>query len=723
MISDNLPPLQSAPSPQRKPGLWQRLIGRSVLIQSPDLQGQSSLLTALLLIEVPALLLSVIASYLNNGRFGAAFVQAGIAALLIVAYVLNRIGRLSWGAAIVVGVNAAVPIASLIVSGDFSAANVSNVLKWVVLGYVLSGALLPLIGVAVVVAGNAVSVILLMATQGLRFSDLGGSLGFVITMSALTLAIAYYRNRVNFAQQNTLLQRNRELQELNASLGDYSAQLETRSTQLRASVEVARTATSILDPNRLIHDVINLITEQFGFYYAAIFILDEQGAFAVLREATGEAGQALKASRHRLEVGGASMVGYVTAHRKPRIALDVGAEAVRFANPLLPETRSEIALPLLVGERVLGALDVQSTQPAAFDETSIATLQSMADQVAIALDNATSYSAMQMTARRSRVLYEASQQIGRLESDLAGTLSAMVHLVGETLNYTQWRIATFDERREWLTPIVSVAHPDRNTPVRAADQPNSPAVRSATRGETYIINDPHNDPRLADVPLDRRAAIGKFISVPIIVRGESVGVLTFGRSIDAPDLGEPDLEAGLALASLAAIAVENRTLFDRTQNALHEVAAVNRRLTGEAWQGYLAARGDILFASGTADAQQIGSHISAPITVRGETLGALSLEDTEAGRQWSGEDATLLSVVAGEVALAIENARLIEQTQRAVQREKAIAEVSDRIHRPIDLESILRTAIEEISRLTGATEIGIRLGGVDNLDKGNGHAA
>ena len=132
----------------------------------------------------------------------------------------------------------------------------------------------------------------------------------------------------------------------------------------------------------------NLITDQFGYYYTALFLVDELGEQAWLYSATGEAGRVLKENKHHLRVGGNSMVGMAVSTGKARVALDVGAEPVRFENPLLPYTRSEIALPLTVGDRVLGALDVQSTKAGAFGPQEIDTLQGMANQVAIALENA-----------------------------------------------------------------------------------------------------------------------------------------------------------------------------------------------------------------------------------------------------------------------------------------------------------------------------------------------
>jgi PAS domain S-box-containing protein len=174
-----------------------------------------------------------------------------------------------------------------------------------------------------------------------------------------------------------------------------------RAEQLATAADVSRTAISVLNPDDLIVQSVELIRERFarsaGVHYAALFLVDETGAWARLRHATGEAGRVLLERQHKLEVGGNSMVGWATANRRARIALDVGAEPVRFANPLLPDTRSEIALPLVVGDAVLGALDVQSTRAGAFAQADVAVLQTMVDQVAIALRNAQLLAATQRT--------------------------------------------------------------------------------------------------------------------------------------------------------------------------------------------------------------------------------------------------------------------------------------------------------------------------------------
>ena len=139
----------------------------------------------------------------------------------------------------------------------------------------------------------------------------------------------------------------------------------------------------------------------------------------------------MKAQGHTLEVGGLSMVGAACARGEARVALDVGAESVRFDNPLLPETRSEMALPLMVGERVLGALDVQSTQPAAFSEEDVAVLQLVADQVAVAVDNARKFSEEGEVLEATSPLYRASRRLA-LAVTTEDIVQAIIDSVAET---------------------------------------------------------------------------------------------------------------------------------------------------------------------------------------------------------------------------------------------------------------------------------------------------
>lgn len=220
--------------------------------------------------------------------------------------------------------------------------------------------------------------------------------------------------------------------QLRETLSGLEKLVAERTARLAATNEVGRAAAAILDRNELVSRVVHLITDRFDYYYAAIFLVDSTGRWAELADATGEAGAALKAASHRLEIGGRSMVGTAIRQRSARIALDVGAEPIRFDNPLLPETRSEIALPLLAGEDVLGALDVQSTQEAAFSEQDVETLQTLASQVAIAIENANLFERTQQAARRQQAMSALSDRLQRapdVQSILATTVTELAGLL------------------------------------------------------------------------------------------------------------------------------------------------------------------------------------------------------------------------------------------------------------------------------------------------------
>jgi GAF domain-containing protein len=165
-------------------------------------------------------------------------------------------------------------------------------------------------------------------------------------------------------------------------------QIQRRTVQFRAAAQVSRAASSILGVDQLVEESVNLIRDHFDFYYVGLFLLDGDGEFAVLRAGTGEAGRIMLESGHKLEIGGESMIGWCVAHGQARIALDVDQEVSRFDNPLLPDTRSEMALPLTSRGEIIGALTVQSIERAAFSDEDIAVLQIMADQIANAIANA-----------------------------------------------------------------------------------------------------------------------------------------------------------------------------------------------------------------------------------------------------------------------------------------------------------------------------------------------
>ena len=187
--------------------------------------------------------------------------------------------------------------------------------------------------------------------------------------------------------------------------------LQKRSERLRAVAEVARTASSVQNFDRLLPLITSIISHQLGYYHVGIFMVDEQKQYAILRSANTDGGLKMLARGHRLKVGEQGIVGFVTQTGMPRIALDVGQDAVFFNNPDLPNTRSELALPLKVGESIIGALDLQSNEADAFNEDDVSLLIILADQIAIAIQNALSSEQAQRALREAEI---ASSQVSGL---------------------------------------------------------------------------------------------------------------------------------------------------------------------------------------------------------------------------------------------------------------------------------------------------------------------
>lgn len=516
--------------------------------------------------------------------------------------------------------------------------------------------------------------------------------------------------------------------QLSDLVGSLEERVSQRTAQLQASAEVGRAAASTLDATQLIRQVVDLITERFGFYYTAIFILNDARTAAVLREASGEAGRILKERAHQLEVRETSMVGYAISQRKARIALDVGADPIRFANPLLPHTRSEIALPLIAGDRVLGALDVQSTQTAAFDEANAEVLQAMTNQIAVALNNAEQFKQTELYARRQNKLNLFSRELFSTTSTeelyraLATTLPDIVPHDYLSLTLTQG--ATLREYRLHAAGDQVLTE----GPVYSAHNTLSGRVYTSRRPALSGNLTPETD--LDDIAQLGRLGYQSALSLPLNVGERILGTLNFAsQHAEAFSLeGSTWLEQ---LAGQVGAALEAQRLAQSQQASLRELEALTRQLTGQAWakrgQRQLAeavqyARSGLMAELSTStpeletvierpaplarsepdDANQRSPYhaaLAVPIVLRGEVLGGLQVGEAHHARHWTEDDVTFIQAVADQVALALDNARLIEETQQRAERERLVADVSSRMFAANDLESIVQIAGEELGRI------------------------
>lgn len=308
------------------------------------------------------------------------------------------------------------------------------------------------------------------------------------------------------------------------TLADLTVALESRvsvrTRQLETVVELAQVASAELNLNTLLDRLVNLIRDRFGYYQVSIFLLDDSGQTAIVRESTGEVGAIFKELGHSLRVGSNSVVGWVTANRRPRVLNDVANEPAHYKNPLLPETRSEAALPLVFGGTLFGALDVQSTQPDAFDTDTLATLEAIASQIAIALNNAQQFAQTETRLQQADALQRQYLQLGWAEYMLTSS-EALAY------GYNEQQVQSLPN--DALPPIgASVARLD-----------------------------------------------GRRLTVPISVRGETVGLLELQTPPNRV-WSQDDYQLVQAVVTQAGLALENARLLDATRrNAEREYTVGN----------------------------------------------------------------------------------------------------------------------------------------------------
>jgi GAF domain-containing protein/HAMP domain-containing protein len=300
-----------------------------------------------------------------------------------------------------------------------------------------------------------------------------------------------------------------------------------RTRDLSITAEIGRAVVEFTEPRELMNNVIELIRQRFGFYHAQVFLIDDAGERANLVASTGAAGRALLARRHYLEVGSRSVIGQVTATGMPVIASDTDVSAIHKRNELLPDTRSEMALPMRIGDRVIGALDVQSVAPNAFDESSVAVFQIVADQLAIALESA------------------------RLHAQLSDAL-AQLREIERRATVEAWQ--TFRQSRSPNAPLGYHLREGEVMP-QPADAMPSPLSEAIRTGRVVNWRDGGEEINLA---------------VPIKVRGETVGAFGFGGEA-LYDLTDEDIALLEAVADRVGLAIENLRLVEQTaRRAEHE---------------------------------------------------------------------------------------------------------------------------------------------------------
>jgi GAF domain-containing protein len=335
---------------------------------------------------------------------------------------------------------------------------------------------------------------------------------------------------------------------------------ERRAKQFESISQVAATISSTQNLEILLPQITTVISTRFGFYHVGIFLLDSRKEYAVLSAANSGGGQKMLERNHRLKVGEKGLVGFVTSTGKPRLALNTGQDAVFFNNPDLPETHSEITLPLRAGNEVIGALDVQSKQVNAFDQEDVNILTTLADQVSIAIQNARQYEETRRALAESEALSRQFVQTG-------------------------WQ--QFKQSQK-LTGI-------RHTGVKAT-------LLYAKKG-----------------------------------------------------MGKDDAQLAKSQA--------------RTKNR--------------------------------------GAFLSLPVKLRGEVIGSVDVRSPD-NRQWDQDELDVVTAIIERAAIAMENARLLAESQKRAAKERTIGEISAKISAQSDIDQLIKTAAHELNRTLPGSEIAIQ---------------
>ncbi|HUV88086.1 MAG TPA: GAF domain-containing protein [Anaerolineae bacterium] len=407
-------------------------------------------------------------------------------------------------------------------------------------------------------------------------------------------------------------------------------EVQRRATQLATAAEVARDATAILEVDQLLDQTVHLISKQFGFYHAGVFLLDEQGEYAALRAASSEGGQRMLARGHRLRAGETGIVGHVAGTGEPRIASNVGSDAVFFNNPDLPDTRSEMALPLQVRGRVIGVLDVQSAQEAAFPPDSVAVLQTLGDQLATAITNAHLFQEVRADVKRRAFINEVLQ---------AATSSLDPHELlgraGEAISRQlemPCMILEWDSEDETLQTVT--VHDGLGANV-------TPAEPLTVTAEMY--------PAMFKAIHSRQ--LQTLFEVPTHVR-------------DAPGTGAASLAPGTGAASLV----------------------------------------ELVWELNLVDAAHI------PLISRDQVLGLLALGRQQGHPPLDEGELGFIGIIAANLSVAMENARLYQEAVRRARRERLAREITAKVVGSTDLATILKTTTQELGQAMGASYALVRLG-------------
>lgn len=429
--------------------------------------------------------------------------------------------------------------------------------------------------------------------------------------------------------------------QLRETLASLEKRVADRTRNLQLAAEVGRAASQARDLDAMLTDAAELILKQFDLYYAQVYLVNPGETHLILQAGTGEAGRELLSRSHRLPLDTGSINGRAASEKRAVVIADTTASSSFRPNPLLPETRSEVSVPLIFGEEVLGVLDMQSAKAGVLSQDMLPAFETLAGQLAIAIQNA------RLLAETERAREEVEAQARRLS------------------------------RANWSEYLDAIHMPEK---------------------AGFVFEGGRVAPQTEERPPSENAVVA-----PIAVTGEALGNLAV--ELESGQASARARELVDAVARQVAQHIESLRLLETAERYRAEAEEASRRLTREGWREYLQNTGqgsmqyyyDTKTVTPEPPASLENAH-SIPIQVRGATLGTLAVLGMD---NLSGGERELMEAAAQRLSEHLENLRLTEQTRERAQREQALREITSAVRASTNPENILRAAARELGELLG----------------------
>lgn len=495
------------------------------------------------------------------------------------------------------------------------------------------------------------------------------------------------------------------IQELEQRISERTLDLQRKASQLEASSVVAREAAGERDLDRLLDHAVNLISERFGYYHTGIFLLDEHNRNAILQAANSEGGKRMLARGHKLQVGRVGVVGYCAGTGEPRIAQDVGADIVYYDNPDMPDTRSEMALPLTVRDRVIGVLDVQSSEPNAFKPEDIEVVQLLADQIALAIDNARLLESSQQALQELQALYSQAASRAWRQRLTGKEIQYQYESTGITRKGFQATTEHITESGKTLSRPITF----RGQVIGNLDFVRDDQEMNWSEEEVDLIEEILEETALA---LENARLVDQ-----IRLRSDQIQLLQEITAMAASTLEEEDLLSDVAEKLFKSLQIKHCgiALIEENREEVILVASAGEgtpppstgdriQLDEDVLTQHLAEKSKLIVIHDYVDEPQYQTFVQMfssrngssllvlPLVIREDLIGYIFLEDDEENRQVDQEETNLFQQISAQISTAIESARLFAAEQQGRQAAAALLEITQIASASLDMNRVLNQA-------------------------------